>query len=614
MMMKQQIPSDLLSNCAPLRGALDDLLGEGRWSMGEDLGWAPLRFPAAPKIRREGVEPARVEVPRSYHLDGSWYQHHLFCPQQAIIVCPVLTGTALGAGGTALKLGSHFAMAEDLAQAEAEGGMDHASLCRRAQALDVERYPELEIYCEAGDVLLLHPHVAHSSTTNVRCGAPVRLALTKRAYWVAGPAPSVETLAPVELAMSWAALSPERPPLGRLLSLAEAALAEAADGRVLRWRALRAMDFEVPFATKEDVDALLQDDECDLGGRLLSPQLLASTLTRLARPGRLQRLGLARCGLGPAGACALGKALRDAVPAPRELLLQGNCLGDGGVVGLLAAAGRSLGAVEVLSLSGNGLSAVAAEALAAAAAPGLGAHLKLSENRIGPEGAHALAALAHRCGRLELRGCPLQDSFCAALKEQQNCSLEALDLEATGATDASCGLIAELFAAQGASAPGPRLKLVRLSLRGCRVTDAGARALAREAAGRLCRLDLGRNAVGDAGLEALAHAGGGELLLGTNRVGDRGFLSLLGAAEGDESWELGFVNLTSNLLTSTSVDAAAAFLRQRAASGGRLGLLGLDLTYNDASVASVRDFRAAAAAAAAVFPQVRACHFTAGCG
>ena len=31
------------------------------------------------------------QVPRSYHLDGSWYQHHLFCPQQAIIVCPVLT-------------------------------------------------------------------------------------------------------------------------------------------------------------------------------------------------------------------------------------------------------------------------------------------------------------------------------------------------------------------------------------------------------------------------------------------------------------------------------------------------------------------------------------------
>ena len=66
-------------------------------------------------------------------------------------------------------------------------------------------------------------------------------------------------------------------------------------------------------------------------------------------------------------------------------------------------------------------------------------------------------------------------------------STEALDLEATGATDASCSLIAELFAAQGAAAPLARPKLARLSLRGCRVTDAGARALAREAAGRLRR-------------------------------------------------------------------------------------------------------------------------------
>ena len=38
----------------------------------------------------------------------------------------------------------------------------------------------------AGDVLLLHPHLAHSSTTNVRFGRDVRLALTKRAYWTTG--------------------------------------------------------------------------------------------------------------------------------------------------------------------------------------------------------------------------------------------------------------------------------------------------------------------------------------------------------------------------------------------------------------------------------------------
>lgn len=33
---------------------------------------------------------------------------------------------------------------------------------------------------------MLHPHLAHSSTTNVRFGRDVRVALTKRAYWITG--------------------------------------------------------------------------------------------------------------------------------------------------------------------------------------------------------------------------------------------------------------------------------------------------------------------------------------------------------------------------------------------------------------------------------------------
>ena len=38
-------------------------------------------------------EPSRhpCKAPCQYHLDGSWYQHRLFCPQQAIIICVILT-------------------------------------------------------------------------------------------------------------------------------------------------------------------------------------------------------------------------------------------------------------------------------------------------------------------------------------------------------------------------------------------------------------------------------------------------------------------------------------------------------------------------------------------
>ena len=69
----------------------------------------------------------------------------------------------MGGAGTAVKLASHFHMAQHLVEA-GEDGLDHASLCKEAQALgnfvasasvsvlprkavDVERHPEYEIYC-----------------------------------------------------------------------------------------------------------------------------------------------------------------------------------------------------------------------------------------------------------------------------------------------------------------------------------------------------------------------------------------------------------------------------------------------------------------------------------
>ena len=44
----------------------------------------------------------------------------------------------MGGAGTAVKLASHFHMAQHLVEA-GEDGLDHASLCREAQASDVGR-------------------------------------------------------------------------------------------------------------------------------------------------------------------------------------------------------------------------------------------------------------------------------------------------------------------------------------------------------------------------------------------------------------------------------------------------------------------------------------------
>ncbi|CAK9026212.1 unnamed protein product [Durusdinium trenchii] len=625
-MMKQQIPSDLLQNASSLHGALDDLLGR-RWSMEglEDLGWAPMRFPAA-RLRCQrpsangasgsgwgAVEATRVEAPCQYHLDGSWYQHHLFCPQQAIIVCVVLTDTALGGAGTAVKLASHFYMAQLLASAGA-AGMDHASLCSEAQAIDVQQHPEYEIYCNAGDVLLLHPHLAHSSTTNVRFGSDVRLALTKRAYWVTGPSSSLggfSGVAPVELPLSWAVAS-TRTELPCLVRRAQELLAERADASVLPWLELQELTFEARVATAQEVDARLEvsisESDLDLGGLLLMPQTLAQ-LWKVAA-GRATRgvgalsLGFARCGLGPAGSVELERCLAKTPLPLRALFLQGNAMGDGGVVGLLALAADSLRALETLSLSSNELSETSVEALADALGVGSLRWLKLNQNRhLGQSGATGLARLT-RLERLELRCCPLKDAGLDALLEKLESSrLQALDLERTRLTDAAAVALAE-------SARRALPDLVALSLRACQLTDRGAAPLLAalwSGLRRFQKLDLGRNLVGDPTVEAFAElvpsfylqgvtgpARAVELLLGTNQVTDRGVQRLVQAFDSNANDANGVkvLNFTSNRLTSQSLLCVTEFL-EKCSFRKVLPVEELDLTYNDTSVDSVAAFRAA---------------------
>ena len=51
----------------------------------------------------------------------------------------------MGGAGTAVKLSSHFHMAQHLVEA-GEDGLDHASLCREAQASDVRRVDMVDLF------------------------------------------------------------------------------------------------------------------------------------------------------------------------------------------------------------------------------------------------------------------------------------------------------------------------------------------------------------------------------------------------------------------------------------------------------------------------------------
>ncbi|OLQ06090.1 hypothetical protein AK812_SmicGene10650 [Symbiodinium microadriaticum] len=235
-------------------------------------------------------------------------------------------------------------------------------------ALDTRCFPEYEICCEAGDILLLHPHVAHSSTTNVRLGAGVRLALTKRAYWVSVPPLSSPVLWP----MFWAAaeISARRPKSEtELVKLAERAVRAEADAGVFVWDELQ-RDFksEVTPATSSDLHDRLcfnstVDGHADFGDLLLTSAEVIRCAVQAFRQRGLVCLGLARCGLGPAGGNHLGRALSEGSPHLRCLMLQGNLLTDAGLVALLAQA-PMLRLLRMLSLACNDLTSVAAEALA----------------------------------------------------------------------------------------------------------------------------------------------------------------------------------------------------------------------------------------------------------
>lgn len=145
-----------------LYGALDDVMGEGRWNPVSELGWWPVAFP--------GFDSAPWQEPtRGWHIDGIQFHHHLNSPDQGLLPIFILSDIGAGDGGTALSLGSHKICARILRDAEPEG-LDLATLSRLVNEVPRERV--IEVNGQAGDVVLIHPFVLHARSPNV--GAKVR--------------------------------------------------------------------------------------------------------------------------------------------------------------------------------------------------------------------------------------------------------------------------------------------------------------------------------------------------------------------------------------------------------------------------------------------------------
>ena len=139
-----------------LWAALDDLLGEGRYTAPVGLGWWPVSFPH--------LDPSPWAPPtEGWHIDGIQFHHHVNSADQGLLPLFILSDIKQYGGGTVVSAGSHRITARILAEAEPEG-LDARELSNRVTAFPIENVREL--YGEAGDVALVHPFTLHARSAN----------------------------------------------------------------------------------------------------------------------------------------------------------------------------------------------------------------------------------------------------------------------------------------------------------------------------------------------------------------------------------------------------------------------------------------------------------------
>lgn len=134
-----------------------DLCGPGATIGMDGLGYLPIRFP------RPTPSP-QPWAPIELHVDGNHFHHHLDSPEQALVAVEIWTDIDPGGGGTAIIPGSHRRVAAILAGHEPQG-LDCVQLAQLAREACTDVAP-IEARGQAGDVLFMHPHLLHGSSTN----------------------------------------------------------------------------------------------------------------------------------------------------------------------------------------------------------------------------------------------------------------------------------------------------------------------------------------------------------------------------------------------------------------------------------------------------------------
>lgn len=137
--------------------AVDQLVGPGRCDVTRRMGWWPIHFPGF-------ADPPYGD---DWHIDGSWFRHYIWSPEQALLNLFCFSTVEPGGGGTLLVEGSHHLAARLLWEAEPDG-IDADDFDGPLNAvLDETGWPGVvEVVAEEGDVVLAHPLVFHASNPN----------------------------------------------------------------------------------------------------------------------------------------------------------------------------------------------------------------------------------------------------------------------------------------------------------------------------------------------------------------------------------------------------------------------------------------------------------------
>lgn len=137
--------------------AVDQLVGARRWTPTPHMGWWPVTFPGfdAPDYGDD------------WHIEGSWFRHHLSSPEQALLNLFCFSTVEPGGGGTLLAEGSHHRAARLLWEA-GPGGMtaDDFDEPMTAHLTRAGGSGVVEVTAEEGSVVLAHPLLFHASNPN----------------------------------------------------------------------------------------------------------------------------------------------------------------------------------------------------------------------------------------------------------------------------------------------------------------------------------------------------------------------------------------------------------------------------------------------------------------